>query len=155
MKANIPKGGWLWFWRAHLAVFAALYCLAAVVAFQLPPDTEIRSSFDLLSVLAILLMLLLIAGSIAGEAGYVFQRSFSTRGFWRALFVVFAILWVVGISIMVAIGLFLDPNGIAMPEFREISEWGVSLANLWAIWLYAYRSPHLWLDRIEQRSVAR
>jgi hypothetical protein len=153
MKASIPQGGWLWFWRAHLAVFVGLFAVDAFLAFQQPVEMKSLIGSDLPSALTILLILLLAGGSIAGEAGYVFQRSFSTRGFWRALFVVFAILWVAGIALTLAIGVFLDPQGLSIPDPREMLEATVSAANLVAIWLYAYRCPHVWPGSIEPERI--
>ena len=154
MKTIIPTGKWLWFWRLHLAAFVLLYVIALQAFVSLPDDGGMAVQFDIFSVLILLLMVLLVGGSVAGEAGYVFQRSMSTRGFWRALFVIFAILWIFGVAIAIVLGFYVEPRGGQAPAFAEWVEWAISAGNLCALWLYAYRSPHLWTESQQAEQVS-
>lgn len=139
MKTSLPTGNWLWFWRVHLIVLIGYLLFECAKAMRVVIADPVWLSPA--GAAAALLAAILILGPVFAETGYLFQRRFSTPAFWRALFAVYMVI--VGFSIVANIG--LGTLGIFnMPPASEFAGFIVFAGELFALWLYAYRSGHLW-----------
>jgi len=152
MKAIIPKGAWLWFWRVHLVIVLALTvhtCVELILEFMAEPQLlpEALGEFALLGLLLTPLVLLFVIAPIVAEVGFLTQRVWNKRSFWMALFAILVILTVVGgavIALFMSWAVAISPGSLGALDALEAFAFGGQLV---ALWLYAFRSPHLWQPR--------
>ena len=147
MSHSIPSATSLMFWRAHFILAIGANVLATGWDFlgpathgELVPALDI-SPFD---VALIALGVMLMVGPFVAEWGYITQRRISSPGFWRALFVVCAVLVAASVLMQIAIDVFVGARAFDSAAIVDGVLGILALGQLWAVWLYAWRSDHLW-----------
>ena len=150
MTSIIPTRGSLWLWRIHLAVVSVLALFVLAMSAR-----GVFHGWNALSVGSVAISMLFIVpllASLTAEAGYVVQRRLAVRAIWRGLFVVLCAIFVSGLVIAFGVLVFL-----AFVPSSSMDVTSVASASLGAIlfgiqvrivWMYAYRSEHLWRETV-------
>jgi len=142
MNAIAANQRWIMIGWLHFA--AALACAAYSLGMGGAGYVdEIRGAgFSLFDLAGIVLGLILVTGPLFAEAGLLMQRRYNARGFWRALFVVCTVLTALMLVVDVARYVVL-PETVGAAALEALFML-IALGQLVALWLYAYRSDHLW-----------
>ena len=142
----ILRGRWSFLWRMHFALaLAATIVLAWRVLAGMQTTRLVEVSAMAPSTLAALVMPpLLVLGLLVAEGGLIAQSAIEKRSFWRAMFLGNAALLGSGALLELPVfGQFVDR---LQEGERAIGLLAVMVlaGQLWSLWLYAYRSDHLW-----------
>lgn len=143
----IPSATALRLWRAHFVLSVVANALAMGWSLLGPAtDSERVPTFDIspLDVAVIGLGMMLAIGPFVAEWGYIAQRKISSPGFWKVLLVVCAVLISAWVLMQVAIDASLGMRAFDSTLLVDIALGVLGLIQLWAVWLYAWRSDHLW-----------
>lgn len=149
MRAMAARGAWSSIWHVHLASVLGLTAYSGVQFSQdLSNDPELLAAmFGRVSPIALWLtpiVLIVVFAPIVAEVGFLAQRGWSRRESWVALFAALVVLTAVGIALMALV--MASPSGDGDDPFGAMAavEGIVVVGQLVVVWLYAFRSPHLW-----------
>ena len=97
---------------------------------------------------ALVMPCLLMLGLLVAEGGFIAQSAIEKRSFWRAVFLGTAVLFAIGV--LVELPVFEQFVDRLQEGERAIGVVGavVLAGELWSLWLYAYRSDHLWEEAL-------
>jgi hypothetical protein len=150
MNSSIPSANWLIFWRTHFVLALALTVCAAWQFLSSMTQSGVADSLSYAmprSLAAMGFAVIVVIAPLIAEWGFIRQRGIERRSFWRLLFIVQACLSVVGILMTVGVAmLFGDMSLSSVEDGIDVIAALVSAGQLWAVWLYAYRSDHLWSE---------